>query len=196
MEFSLERVTNIDLSDEPQWDELEDLTPADVEGNLEAVAGPTETNADGIVTFDELEVGVYLVTEGADNGGNNIVRTAEPFLVLLPTAVDGEWEYDLHVYPKNSLTSVSKELDEDSDNAAEGAGDNLAWNVSATAPQLAPDDELNELRYADQLDTRLSFVSVTDVVYGEQVLEADTDYTVAVEGQNVTVELCAPGLSD
>lgn len=193
VEFSLERVTNIDLSDETQWDQLEDLTPADVAGNLENVAGPVETNADGIVTFDELDVGVYLVTEGADNGGNNIVRTAEPFLVLLPTAVEGEWEYGLHVYPKNSLTAVSKELDETSDDAAEGAGDNIAWNVSATAPQLAPGDDLNELRYVDQLDARLDFTSVADVVYNGQVLVEDTDYTVTVDGQNVTVELTAAG---
>lgn len=194
VEFSLEKVTSIDLSDEAHWAQLEDLTPADVADNLEAVEGPLRTDEDGMLTFEDLDVGVYLVTEGADHGDNNIVRKAEPFLVIIPTALNGKWTYNIHVYPKNSQTKVSKELDEDSDNEAEGAGDTVSWNVSATAPQLAPGDELNELRYVDTLDDRLEFVSITDVAYDGEAWTQGNQYTVT-PGQTVTIELTDAGLA-
>ncbi|OAV53918.1 SpaH/EbpB family LPXTG-anchored major pilin [Enteractinococcus helveticum] len=195
VEFRVDKVTNIDLADPSQWDQLENLTPADVQGNLEAVAGAQQTNANGTTTFGGLDVGVYLVTEGEDQGGNNIVRKAEPFLVVIPTAIDNEWTYDLHVYPKNSLTQVSKELDETSDSAAAGAGDIITWNVSATAPQLAPNDVFNELRYQDVLDGRLVFENISEVTYGGTSWTEGSQYAVAQSGQTITMTLTAQGLA-
>ena len=194
VEFSLQRVTNIDLSDPAQWDQIEDLTPADVDAaNLADIRGPVETDTNGVVEFGGLDVGVYLVTEGNDNGDNNIVRKAEPFLVMIPTAIDNQWEYDLHVYPKNSVTALEKELDDASDDNAQGAGDIITWNVSATAPQLAPGDELKEYSFVDDLDSRLDFENVANFTYGGQAWTEGNQYTVSQDGQVVTITLTEAG---
>ena len=193
VEFSLQQVTSINLEKVNDWAQLKELEPKDVEGDLKAVKDPVKTNANGVATFEGLDVGVYVVTEGEDHGDNNIVRKAEPFLVMIPTAVDGEWNYDVHVYPKNSQTQVSKVLDENSDTDAAGAGDIISWNVSATAPLLAPSDTLEELRYADALDARLEFVSVTNVAYNGQAWTEGNEYIVK-QGEKVTVELIKAGL--
>lgn len=70
--------------------------------------GPETTDTSGVVKFEELPLGLYLVleTETPDS-----VRTAcEPFFVSVPmTKVSGDtkggltdWLYDVHVFPKNS----------------------------------------------------------------------------------------------
>ncbi|GAA2038390.1 SpaH/EbpB family LPXTG-anchored major pilin [Yaniella flava] len=192
VEFSLERVTNIDLSDPAQWDQIEDLTPADVAGDLELVEGPVET-VNGQVAFDDLPIGVYLVTEGDDNGDNNIVRKAEPFLVIIPTSIDDTWTYDLHVYPKNSVTALEKELDAEADDNAYAPGDTVAWNVSSEAPQLAPNDELNRFSFVDEIDERLDFTGVSNFTYNGDAWTQDEHYTVTEDGKNVTIELTEAG---
>lgn len=139
-------------------------------------------------------MGVHLVTEGADNGNNNIVRTAEPFLVIIPTDISGTWTYDLHVYPKNFLTDVTKELDGPADATAYGAGGPVVWNVSAMLPTLVDGDTFTQLRYVDTLDPGLDFESITDVKIGGTGLE-DSDYDVLPpNGQEITLELTAAGL--
>lgn len=71
-------------------------------------AGSETTDTSGVVKFEELPLGLYLVleTETPDS-----VRTAcEPFFVSVPmTKVSGDtkggltdWLYDVHVFPKNS----------------------------------------------------------------------------------------------
>ena len=80
---------------------------SDVTGTLTKVGSET-TDTSGVVKFEELPLGLYLVleTETPDS-----VRTAcEPFFVSVPmTKVSGDtkggltdWLYDVHVFPKNS----------------------------------------------------------------------------------------------
>lgn len=80
---------------------------SDVTATLTKVGSET-TNTSGVVKFEELPLGLYLVleTETPDS-----VRTAcEPFFVSVPmTKVSGDtkggltdWLYDVHVFPKNS----------------------------------------------------------------------------------------------
>ncbi|HJF15500.1 MAG TPA: SpaH/EbpB family LPXTG-anchored major pilin [Enteractinococcus helveticum] len=200
VEFTVQKVENIDLSDETQWAQLQDLTAADIDpADLETPGSTLVTRADGTAEFTDLEVGVYYVTEGEDTGNNNIVRKVDPFLVIIPTAIDGEWEYTVHVYPKNSLTEVTKTLNEDADDAAEGAGDIISWDITSTAPVLAPEDEFTELRLVDTLDERLMFESITEVTYGGAALE-EADYEVTsstnADGADVvTFELTEAGLA-
>lgn len=79
----------------------------DVTATLTKVGSET-TDTSGVVKFEELPLGLYLVleTETPDS-----VRTAcEPFFVSVPmTKVSGDtkggltdWLYDVHVFPKNS----------------------------------------------------------------------------------------------
>lgn len=80
---------------------------SDVTATLTKVGSET-TDTSGVVKFEELTLGLYLVleTETPDS-----VRTAcEPFFVSVPmTKVSGDtkggltdWLYDVHVFPKNS----------------------------------------------------------------------------------------------
>lgn len=67
-----------------------------------------KTNEKGEVTFNELEVGLYLVVETTKPAA--VTEAVEPFLVSVPMTKVGEsgkddptqWLYDIHVYPKNS----------------------------------------------------------------------------------------------
>lgn len=69
-----------------------------------------ETNKDGIVTFEDLELGLYLVVESKKPV--TVTKAVEPFLVSVPMTrigedgktIPNEWLYDIHVYPKNSTS--------------------------------------------------------------------------------------------
>lgn len=67
-----------------------------------------KTDATGVTTFNQLEVGLYLVVETTKPAA--VTEAVEPFLVSVPMTRVGEdgktapteWLYDIHVYPKNS----------------------------------------------------------------------------------------------
>lgn len=67
-----------------------------------------KTDATGVTTFNQLEVGLYLVVETTKPAA--VTEEVEPFLVSVPMTRVGEdgktapteWLYDIHVYPKNS----------------------------------------------------------------------------------------------
>lgn len=67
-----------------------------------------KTNEKGEVTFNELEVGLYLVVETTKPAA--VTKAVDPFLVSVPMTKVGangkadptQWLYDIHVYPKNS----------------------------------------------------------------------------------------------
>lgn len=63
-----------------------------------------KTNNDGIVKFENLAVGFYVVIETSTP--DKVTTPAAPFLVSIPmTTVSGDsWLYDVHVYPKNKTT--------------------------------------------------------------------------------------------
>lgn len=66
-----------------------------------------KTDANGVTTFNQLEVGLYLVVETTKPAA--VTEAVKPFLVSVPmtrVGKDGqtaptEWLYDIHVYPKN-----------------------------------------------------------------------------------------------
>lgn len=69
-----------------------------------------ETGKDGIVTFENLELGLYLVVESKKPV--TVTEAVDPFLVSVPMTRIGkdgktnptEWLYDIHVYPKNNTS--------------------------------------------------------------------------------------------
>lgn len=62
------------------------------------------TNAQGIASFTNLDVGFYVVIE--TKTPDKVTAPADPFIVSVPmTKADGSgWLYDVHVYPKNKTT--------------------------------------------------------------------------------------------
>lgn len=67
-----------------------------------------KTDANGVTTFNQLELGLYLVVETTKPAA--VTEAVKPFLVSVPMTKVGEsgkadptqWLYDIHVYPKNS----------------------------------------------------------------------------------------------
>ena len=67
-----------------------------------------KTDETGVTTFNNLELGLYLVVETTKPAA--VTEAVKPFLVSVPMTKVGEsgkddptqWLYDIHVYPKNS----------------------------------------------------------------------------------------------
>ena len=75
--------------------------------NVADVGVEKKTNADGMVQFTNLSVGLYLVMETSKPA--TVTEPVEPFLVSIPmtrvttdTNAQKQWLYDVVVYPKNS----------------------------------------------------------------------------------------------
>lgn len=93
-----------------------DYTPAADKASVKTADNKTyqrhgdekKTNEKGEVTFNELEVGLYLVVETTKPAA--VTKAVAPFLVSVPMTKVGangkadptQWLYDIHVYPKNS----------------------------------------------------------------------------------------------
>ncbi|WP_165384193.1 SpaH/EbpB family LPXTG-anchored major pilin [Leucobacter triazinivorans] len=150
-------------------------------------AQPT-TDAAGLQYFGDLPVGVYLVEEVGTpsqvNGEDVVVTPAAPFIVTVPITVDDgaggtSWLYDVHVYPKNSITSASKTV---VDGDVAKIGDVLTWGITGTiggspvdldgdGSISGPYEEFNIARYTivDPLDSRLEYV--TTPAYSVQIVD-------------------------
>lgn len=128
-----------------------------------------KTSKDGIVTFENLELGLYLVVESEKPV--TVTEAVEPFLVSVPMTRIGEdgktipteWLYDIHVYPKNSTSKGNVTLEKmgvvgDKTNAVPVKGvkftlemltagaaenDETNWNLirNGTEPEFTTDDQ-------------------------------------------------------
>lgn len=192
VEFKIAKITDIDLTDSTQWAQIADLAPA-ADGT---VAGHTlgawtsQETVDGVTTFANIEAGVYVVMEGADNGDNNITRATAPFIVTVPFPNEDKWVYDVHAYPKNSVTEVTKTV-EDEVNVGGADGEVVTWVVDVKVPNEA--EPLNSFVVSDTFDPRLSYASdVAASVVGDFATPAD--YTIEVSGQTVKVVFTTDGL--
>lgn len=116
VEFSIWNVTG-------QYTGSEDATTIDTT-DLSKATDVQTTGADGVATFDELDVGVYLVAE--TNSDPHTTRVTPNFFVSIPmTKPEGDgWIYDVHVYPKNALVRGDVTL-----NKVDEAGNPLAGAV-------------------------------------------------------------------
>ncbi|MGP9500846.1 SpaH/EbpB family LPXTG-anchored major pilin [Specibacter sp. AOP5-B1-6] len=176
VEFTIQKVTNIDLATNAGWAATVGLTPASVDAGNLGTPRAGKTNAAGVLTFDGLDQAVYLVTETGP-GENNIAFAAQPFLVTLPlpNESDSTWIYDVHVYPKNSLASVTKTVD---DSAATGLGSDVTWNIGAKVPNASEGNGLKSFAITDKLDSRLKYKSETVTLSAGTVVTAAADYTI------------------
>lgn len=60
------------------------------------------TDSSGSAMFDNLDQGIYLVKEIAKKGVAAGYSTVEPYLVLAPGYLEGEWTYDVTSFPKTT----------------------------------------------------------------------------------------------
>lgn len=189
--FSVQQVTDIDLLNQADWSAAQALTVEQaLAGNLGTDLGGS-TLADGSLAISGLPVGLYLVQE-TNAGSNNIVAPATPFLVAVPQpAGDGTWNYNVHVYPKNTLLDQPTKAVDDS--ASIELGDNIDWTIDTTVPVMSEGNAYTDFRIGDTLDSRLDYVGAT-VSGGNGLTLATTDYVVSNNGQDVVVYLTQSGL--
>ena len=207
--FTAYPITDINLKDPAGWDTISDLSKAGVpDSACTNPAAPTlgahkfgtpkvspATNDEGLATITEMPVQAYLVCETTTPG--NIVQKAKPFVVTVPhpntaAGADGQWIYDVHVYPKNEAISVEKSIQEQKLNGY-GVGSLIKFPVSSTAPTLDAKSFYKYFQLRDTLDDRLTAVTATEVSLEGTPLQP-TDYQVETTGQTVTVTFTAEGL--
>ena len=208
--FTAYPITDINLKDPAGWDTISNLAKAGVpDSACTNPAAPTlgthkfgaglaspETNAEGLATISNMPVQAYLVCETKAPGG--IVQKAKPFVVTIPhpntaQGADGQWIYDVNVYPKNEAIGVEKSIQEQKLNGY-GFGSLVKFPVSSAAPTLDAKSHYKYFQLRDTLDDRLTEVTATDVTLEGTALQP-TDYVVATKGQTVTVTFTASGLT-
>lgn len=70
-----------------------------------AASGTATTNASGVATFSNLDVGMYVVIETAYP--DKVTKPSDPFLVSIPMTNpedESQWMYNVYAYPKNSTS--------------------------------------------------------------------------------------------
>lgn len=80
-----------DLSESGLASRLQEYMPAGTEGLTKAV------DNNGYAVFDDLELGLYLVVQTKASSGYKPINS---FLVSLPMAEDGQWNYEVDASPK------------------------------------------------------------------------------------------------
>lgn len=182
--------TAIDLSTAAGWQLIQGVD-GDID-NIIASSGYTlgtgtskETGAgaepDGQATFGGLPVGLYLVQE-TDHGDLPIVSTTAPFLVTIPLSVNeangdatGQWLYDVHAYPKNTLSETPTKVVSVPDTVLNGT---VGWTVTQPIPSLNSSDAFTTFVITDELDSRLSYVEGSAALVVSGVTFSSDDYTI------------------
>jgi fimbrial isopeptide formation D2 family protein/LPXTG-motif cell wall-anchored protein len=146
-----------------------------------------------------LNLGAYFVREVS--APSNVIAPASPFIVTLPTpknhvVADGEWQYQVHVYPKNTIAAGPQKnvVDQPTNGAVLGAP--VTYQVTQLIPALATNETYDKLILKDTLDAKLtpSTTVPVKVTMGSTTFVAGTDYTAAWSGQTLTVTFTATGL--
>ena len=179
--FQVDRV-NVDLTQREGWDAARQMTPETAAAQLDgstSVNGVTDEN--GLIQFENLPLGMYLVTETDTPQG---VIAGQPFLVYLPMTVDSDgdgvlddWNQDVHVYPKNSVLTLDKEVTD----AGAQAGDIINYTITGAVPTSLTEENSTiadaQFEFHDFLDAENAYVG------GEQAIEL----TIFGGAQNGTV---------
>ncbi len=187
IQFTAQRVGNIDLTTNRGWVEAGELSVEDAANQLTGtpyVSAPSDAN--GLATIGNLPVGLYYVTETVYGPE---VTPAVPFVVAVPTTNPealNTWLYDVHVYPKNATSAATKSVQ---DAATVKLGDAVQWTILADIPRSAT---INRYAITDDLDPRLTYVDAAVTLTEGAALVAE-DYTLDLTDGTVTVEFTASG---
>lgn len=206
--FTAYPIEGIDLTTNDGWDAAKALDASTYDATAGTISGHNlgegtaldPTDANGAATSGQLGLGAYLFVETTTP--SKVTNPAAPFVVTVPlpnqhyvdgtlTPIQGSWNYNIQVYPKNSVTSVTKAVD---DSKAHTVGDTITWPVKVTLPQLPEGQSFTKLIINDTFDPALTYTGVT-ITQGNTTFAANTDYTVTNDGQHYTVEFTPAGLS-
>ncbi|WP_164512812.1 SpaH/EbpB family LPXTG-anchored major pilin [Leucobacter chromiireducens] len=210
--FTACTIEEIDLTIPADWERLAGVTvtidgggnPVAEEGGetltLTCLPEQTTAAADGATEFSLPADHAYVVYESTP--AENAIPAATPTVITIPypgtgAAGDPVWNYNPHIYPKNSLVGGGATKD------GTVVGDQVSFDVTVPIPPLADDGTYDEVRINDQLAAFLTYTGGTVVLQnpsGTDVpLVAGTDYTLTTPsgagGDEVVLTMLAPGLA-
>lgn len=210
--------TKIDLVNNPQsWKDIQGLkAPVDealigpVNANYKQLGGCTDAN--GTINWGGLEPGLYQVTEWQNNPSAQIVNAdgttsplggqlnaSAPFLVTLPMGMANNVpNYDVHVYPKNTLRGVRKSVQ---DAGKFNISDRITYTIDADVKPTTTAGELTRLTIVDDFDERKFIMGPGDIKVeafkGATPIALDAaDYTLTFDDQidHLKVDFTRAGL--
>lgn len=148
-----------------------------------------KTGVDGAVT-KTLAQGYYLVVETSVAGAKvdgaevSITETCGPFIVRLPMTNPDmtTWNYNVHVYPKNSTSTATKTPSKTSVNVGEA----LSWDINTAIPSGI--ENFQKFDVTDQLDKALTYTDDSVVVEVAGAIGTFADFPATAQGKtNYTV---------
>ena len=159
--FTLYKVDDIDLTTPGGWEAAKGLTAPEtgtiVGGHTSTEISAITTTGGGIANWQGLDLGLYLVIEtNTGSPDTKVVLGSKPFLVTLPYYTDdNQWNYDVHVYPKNSVAGIEKTVD-DSVAQAKYNGDDVKWTITTDIPLSGQGTEITSYVITDTLPAGLT----------------------------------------
>lgn len=141
------------------------------------------TGVDGKTTFTGLTLGYYLLVETTTPTGVS-VSPAAPSIVTLPYKYDGNYNKDVHVYPKNvTNTPVEKKLTSANVNVA-GANASLSYDITTKFPATLTraqlrDDGQTPVKYASFVMTDTPTYVTDSTGAKHSVMDLATGYPTA-----------------
>lgn len=147
--FKIEKV-NINLHDPSVWATLpktvEEARAKGISGDVLKKTQET-TGPEGNAVFENLPLGIYIVTEETVPQG--VIKGA-PFLVSLPMTNDkgDAWNYDVHVYPKNTKAEAKKAVED----ADKNQNDEIVYKVTTPIPSVTETQKLTKYVIKDDFD--------------------------------------------
>jgi fimbrial isopeptide formation D2 family protein/LPXTG-motif cell wall-anchored protein len=213
VQFTATLIPSVDLLTSAGWATATSLTANSAAPLATGTAYTATTDGSGVGIFPStMPIGLYLVRE--TGAPAEVTDPTAPFLVTLPfpTGSQGspanEWIYDVHVYPKNSVTDLVKTRILPPAGSVEARNvDLVRWAIRASIPTLPTGETISSFVVNDQIDTGLEFVAtppsgvaptsvtVTNEAGTPQTLVAGTDYTITTAGNTQTVTFTASGRS-
>jgi LPXTG-motif cell wall-anchored protein len=78
-------------------------------------------NSDGVVKFDDLQKGLYLVVQTKADGISKKYEKFSPFIIAVPLMKDGVWNYGVLSYPKTAVKRIESPSGGSSDGTTSSA---------------------------------------------------------------------------
>lgn len=186
--FTLYPITNADLTTNAGFKAAAELTPDTAEIGAAVRSGTSDAN--GVIEFTALRVGAYLLRETTSPTGYSPAADSIVFIPMTNPDDLPEWNYDVHVYPKNTKNEVVKEVED----AGANVGDNVTYTITSDIPRVV--ERANETTviskyevYDDLDETRLLSPAVTVALSNGTAFVNGTDYDLTIDPDTLEVKV-------
>lgn len=199
IKFDLEKVVD---------DGTTELDPNTAEKDTSFDAQTLLTNKEGELTFDNLPLGTYRLTEQDDP---RVKEKMDAVLISVPTynqehktnPSKPEFLYEIHVYPKNLIhqdgPSIGKDVvTEGNDDATVDRYAPFEWIILSEIPEDIKSEEQKPIKYVitDKLDPRLDFVSDVSLEFRTADKNTTTTMTKGADYEFATAEIKEEGYKE